>query len=92
MAKKVRNNILKTINLHEQFNFKSKNLITYLVEVEYWKVKEKNTKLPSPGPQKENADARDQRNQEENARESRKCKKVQRKNKTEASQVFFSFF
>jgi hypothetical protein len=32
---------LKTINLHEKFNFKSKNLITYLVEVKYWKVKEK---------------------------------------------------
>jgi hypothetical protein len=41
-------------------------------------VKTKNTKLPNPGPQKENADAGDRRNQEENAKESRKCRTVQR--------------
>jgi hypothetical protein len=50
--------------------------------------------LPSPGLQEENEG--DQRNQEENAGESRKCQKVQQKNKTVASQkvflVCFRFF
>jgi hypothetical protein len=32
---------MKTINLQEQFKFKSKNLITYLLKVKNWKGKEK---------------------------------------------------
>jgi hypothetical protein len=75
----MRNNILKTINLHEQFKFKPKNLIIYLVEVEYWKVKEKTQNCQVQVLKKKMQDIREIK------------KKVQPKKKTETSQNLFFF-
>jgi hypothetical protein len=76
----MRNNILKTINLHEQFKFKPKNLIIYLVEVEYLKVKEKTQNCQVQVLKKKMQDIREIK------------KKVQPKKKTETSQNLIFFY